>query len=795
MKLFIKKAWRDLRRKKLRSVPIILIIFMGGVICNLYFSLYYNWLEVEGASWNDHRYHHLLVNVKPMARSNLTDLITRVKSNEKIIVDFEIRAFLDVQSAKNHTNPVKTHLYAINDQELTVDKLYYHTGYINTLHKSEKTNDIVVDKVTAEIEGWNLGDTLTISASHGQLNGSIVAFVDSPEYMVTPGLLTEFYSVWGGPIVWMKYDDLVAFSKTLVLANQIAFYFKDPSQKNQFLVAFLEEVESIHGINSVLHMQGRDLFLSSIGPTFSGMAFILIFVFASIAAVMIFIVLKRIIEEELRTLGLFKSLGFTNRELITSALAYSLIIGLIGGVLGSTAGFFGGLIFGESYIELTGIKRLPTIQNDVSLTLIIPAFAYFILTLLFTTIGALLVSRRVLKMNAIEVMRPHTLFKSGKRSFIEHIFSKSYSNLSPLLRFSLRSVFQDKRKATFIIFGIVLSTAISFFGTTFGTSFVTGIDKQFNFYQTWDVQVIFTSDQNSSLVSTLIQDLPIEEYEPIILTQIRLKKDQSRIYMVTGLIPNTKMRRFDSGEVPQPYNLVLTKDIVVKSGLSKGENVTLFDVHGVEHNLTIEGILNEMTGASIYTSIETARILAGINDTDVSSGLYIQTASPEIVKSSLRNNSVIKEVVLKSELEKTVTEAVAVGMSFMFVVMSAGIIVGVLISITVVSISISERNHDFTNFRALGVSNREIFLMILFELVLAGLIGISFGFVVGYILSDFIITWSAMFGIVLVLYVTPVTLSGTVGNVLLGMVIAAYLSLRSLFKTTISKETVSRIIG
>ena len=136
-----------------------------------------------------------------------------------------------------------------------------------------------------------------------------------------------------------------------------------------------------------------------------------------------------------------------------------------------------------------------------------------------------------------------------------------------------------------------------------------------------------------------------------------------------------------------------------------------------------------------------------------------------------------------------------VGYAFMLAAMSAGLIVGVAIAVSVVSISISERKYDFVNFRALGVSNREIFGTVLLELVIASIGGILIGFITGSLLVNFIFGWAAEFGVVFVMEITPFSIVLSVLNVFLGIIFATYLSLRSLFRTSISEETVSRIIG
>lgn len=796
MKLFFRKAWRDVKRKKLRSIPIIIVITIGGIITILYSALYFNWVEVENASWINHRYHHLLITTKRMDKTNLTLIVNQVERELNIDFDFEFRDFHELQvSESGFESQVDTHLYAVKNEELIVDKLYYHEGYIDTLHNSTDSNVAVVEKITAELQGWEINDKLKIFTPSGILNLTVIAMVDSPEFMVSPGIVTEFYgSSWDGPVIWMKHQDWESHLNSSNQVNQIAFYFNDPSNSNRYLEEFLTVMSQEYGTDSVLQYSGRDAFLLSIAPTFSGMALILSFVFAIIAGIMLFIVLKRILEEEITTLGIFKALGFSNREIATSAIVYSWLIGLIGGSIGISLGLILGFIFGDFYIELVGIKQLPNVTRISSMLLLFPTVGFICLILFFITAGSLLACRRIIGMAPIEAMRPQAVFKPARPVYLERMLLKVKS-LSPLTKFSIRSVFQDKRKALFIIFGIILAMSISFFGSTTGTSFTTGIDKQFQFYQAWDMQISLNKYQNSSQLEMMLQNLTWEHYEPFVLVPIRLKQDMTQNYAITGLEPTTQSRNFDTGGVPEYQNVVITKDLAIKFSIRKGENLSIIDFHGNDRELEVENILNEFTGGGVYTSIETARWLAGIAETDNANGIYIHTKNSEQIEETLSENPNIQEIIIKSELEKSVRDAMMVGYAFMMVAMSAGLIVGVAIAVSVVSISISERKYDFVNFRALGVSNREIFGTVLLELVITSISGILIGFITGYALASFIFEWAAEFGVVFVMEITPFSIGLSVLNVFLGIIVAAYLSLRSLFRTSISEETVSRIIG
>ncbi|MFX1255875.1 MAG: ABC transporter permease, partial [Promethearchaeota archaeon] len=792
MRLQILKGFRDLKRKKIRSIPIIIVIILGGMVVGMYADFYIAWAEVERTSWVDHRYHHLLLTVNPMAEANLTKLVNQAKENTGLNPYFEIRTFIeaDVVELNGLTNPsVTAYLYAVNSsRELEVDKLYYHRG--TPLFDSTTPNVAVTDKTTAELNDWELGEILSVSTSRGSFNLTNIGLVDSPEYMLEPSLISEFYRTWDGPVIWMRYNDFLNNINSQFQANQIALYFNNPEQEQN---RFLEELLSVIDIDNVIKIEGRHGYLATFTPFTAAISLTMIVAFGLIVTTMIFIVLKRSIEEEIATFGLFKALGFTNKEVMVSALAYGAIVSLIGGVIGAIGGIFVGVFFITNFFTLIGIKVLPTVQIGAQL-LFIPPIGYIFITVILAIVGAVLACRRIFKLSPMESIRPTAKIKPGSKVLVERLAIRLRLQLSPLTIFSLRSLFQNKRKSLFIVIGIILASTLTLFGSMFVTSYNTGIDKQFNYYWNWDAQVIFSSYQNNTQLSSIFTDYDLN-YEPILLVPLRFANDRSQIHILTGLFANTTMRRFDSDITPEDGKIIISQDLAQKINLAKNDEVEVYDLFGSKQSLTIEHLYYEISGSVILTTIDTARMLAHIENTNLANGVFIRTSNVEKLKTGLENNSLVKEITIKKELEDAIHEMDSAMLALIGAGMALGLIIGLAITVTVVSISISERKYDFVNLRALGVSNKEIFLMILLELVITGIIGIILGFLFGTWLTSWMFRWTADFGFVIVFEPTLINILLTIGNVLAGVVLATYISLRSLFRTSIAESTVSRIIG
>jgi putative ABC transport system permease protein len=69
------------------------------------------------------------------------------------------------------------------------------------------------------------------------------------------------------------------------------------------------------------------------------MAKVMPVIFLSVAAMILYIMLKRMIELQRTQLGTLKAFGYTYREILFHYLSYALITGLTGGILGGLSGF------------------------------------------------------------------------------------------------------------------------------------------------------------------------------------------------------------------------------------------------------------------------------------------------------------------------------------------------------------------------------------------------------------------------------------------------------------------------
>jgi len=130
--------------------------------------------------------------------------------------------------------------------------------------------------------------------------------------------------------------------------------------------------------------------------------------FLSIAGVILYITLKRLIEQQRGQIGILKALGYTSKEILFHYMSYAIIIGLAGGVLGIALG-------GVLSYPLTSIYQvffnLPGLKGRFSAFLVILGI---ILSISFSLLAGFQGSRQVLALEPAEAMRPPAPGKAGE---------------------------------------------------------------------------------------------------------------------------------------------------------------------------------------------------------------------------------------------------------------------------------------------------------------------------------------------------------------------------------------------
>ena len=451
-------------------------------------------------------------------------------------------------------------------------------------------------------------------------------------------------------------------------------------------------------------------------------------VFYAVAILVSLISMNRMVEDDRGEIGTLKSLGFTNKEIITKYLRFSLLATLIGGGLGIALGltvipYLIFIIYGILFV-------LPNFHIGLNISMSILGLGIAILCICGAT---LITAYRVLKGKPAELMRPKAPV-AGKKILLENIPIWHKINFSN--KITIRNIFRYKKRVLVTIVGICGCTALMLCGFGIKDSIVDVTNMQYIDTFSYD-ETIYTDDLEIKEVETIFSNPKIKEY--VLAEQITATIDESTLTMIAldsnefNKIFNTTDSTTNEKKVLTKNSIMITDKLAELQGITIGDTITVLDGDTNEYNLKITDIVKNYMGHYIY--IDSSQIkdykpnTVFVNTNDITS-----KEQEELTKELLENDSIINVIHTEtlmnstSDMIKSLDLIIAV-----LVVLAASLSFVVLYNLS--NINITERKREIATLKVLGFYDKEVDNYITRENLILTILGIIPGFVLGYFLT------------------------------------------------------------
>lgn len=188
-----------------------------------------------------------------------------------------------------------------------------------------------------------------------------------------------------------------------------------------------------------------------------------------------------------------------------------------------------------------------------------------------------------------------------------------------------------------------------------------------------------------------------------------------------------------------PNAALLSGEVAAQAQLAPGD---FFDIHfnGQTHRLLLAGVLTTTDSFSaqaladlMLVDIATAQELTGQGDTLSRIDLILNTpAQVKAVTDALPSDARLLPVSTRTETATQMVDAFRINLSALSLL---GLLVGMFLIYNTMTFAVVQRRPFFGTLRCLGVTRHEIFLLVLNEALVLGILGASFGLVLGMLLG------------------------------------------------------------
>ena len=451
-------------------------------------------------------------------------------------------------------------------------------------------------------------------------------------------------------------------------------------------------------------------------------------VFYAVAVLVSLISMNRMVEDDRSEIGTLKSLGFTNREIITKYLFFSLIATLIGGGLGILLGLT--IIPSLIFIIYKILFILPDCYIGFNAHMSLTGLLIAMICICGST---LITAYKVLKDKPAELMRP-TSPVSGKKILLEHIALWHKINFSN--KVTIRNIFRYKKRVLVTIIGICGCTALMLCGFGIKDSIVDITNKQYKETFTYN-ETIYTDNINQEEINNMFSNKIIEE--TIIAYQKKATIDESTLTMIAldskdfSKIFNTFDATTNKKKNLTKNSIIITDKLAELQNIKVGDAITILDSDANEYTFKITDIVKNYIGHYIYidkSNIKEFEINTIFLTTNAKSLEDQETLTKELLENDQVLNVIHTETLMEStsDMIKSLDLIIAV-----LVILAAALSFVVLYNLS--NINIIERKREIATLKVLGFYDKEVDNYITRENLILTILGIIPGFILGYFLT------------------------------------------------------------
>ncbi|APH18305.1 ABC transporter permease [Clostridium botulinum] len=569
--------------------------------------------------------------------------------------------------------------YNLDDSTL---RIFSKTSKINKPYiiqgrNLKNKNEILLDPYFSKEKNINLGDKIKIQ---GQ-DFKVVGFFSIPDYIYP--LKSETDLIWDAKkfgIASMPEEDMKKLKGIRTFYHTV---FKE-NNENDFK-KYIEEKYNIVSYterdNNVRYTLVKTKMDSSILMAIT-MPMIIILLTSTLLA----IVMWRIIKTDLKQIGTLYALGYKKSEILKHYISYPIIIGTIGGVIGTLLG----IVLSKPLDTLMrNYFNIPLIKENYSINYIILSP---IIPLFFLILASFIVILKVLKMSPVNLMKG---FKNkGRINKIEKnlkLYKFRFKN-----KFKIREITRNIGRTTILLVGITIASMLLLMGFMIKDSMDSLIKAQNNINQ---------YEYNYILKTLQIQKNYAGEKYNVSSFKVQNDKEPIPIYGIDKDSKLISLKDSKGGKI-QFNKVILTKALAEKLNINKGDRIKIYNIYkDKEFFINIDEIADNYSTKSIYIPLDKFNTMMNYEKNS-----YIGVYSKE--KLDIDENLIFK-VESKKETEeafKTMIQPMKYSLTIMAIF---AFIIALIVIYVVTSIIVEENKGNISMLKVLGYKKEEINSLIL----------------------------------------------------------------------------------
>ncbi len=728
MRSLDRKLIRDLGQLKGQVLTICLVVASGVAVFIAMQTAYRSILLTKDAYYASHRFADIFAyarrvpdSIEPQIRDipGVAQVQTRLLSRVRIpLTGSDHAATGQIVSLPDHGRP------ALNDVFIRVGRL----------PEPGRNDECLLLESFAQSHHLAPGDALSVVLNGRIRELRVVGLALSPEYVFAFGGDVMSYEPGSFAVFWMRKAAIEAGFQLQGAFNNVVLRLQGGASKDEVIDHLDTILEPFGGFGAF----GRDKqpshhFVTSELDGLRMQTIIIPFIFLSVAAFLVNVVLARLVQLQRSQIAALKALGYSDSSVGLHYLKLvTLIIG-IGSVLGVALGtWLGGLLMGiyKDYF------LFPSFEHRLDPEVLLIAV---LISLVSAVAGAAFSLRGIIRLPPAAAMQPEAP-ASYKTSSLDWLTSW----MGVLARMVFRELRRRPGRLLLSTMGLSMAVAILVIGRFAIDSIDYLMDVQFERAMREDVSVGFREPLPARVVDSLRAMPGVHQAEGLRTVPVKLTKGAAaRELVINGMPVDGSLRVLlnQQGEkVRIPMGgLLLTDLLAEKMGVVAGDLVELQPQQGErrKRQVLVAGTVSDMLGMQGYMQLDALRELMG-EDPMVSTVLLSVDpgALPELRRRlyDMPAVALVQEPAAARRLFDEQQGGAMLAMTLVLVFFACVIAVGIVYNNARVALSM--RSRDLASMRVIGFTRGEISMVLLGELTIQVLLAMPIGMYLGTLAGD-----------------------------------------------------------
>lgn len=583
---------------------------------------------------------------------------------------------------------------------------------------SMSKNGVWISDRYASANGFKLGDAITLKYDKYTLKGKVAGLIKAPEYLVC--IRNDYqampdYEAYGyayvSPKMLSKLSEFgCVYNRINVIAECDKTTFRKEINKlydGECTVVAKEDTLSYEGAEQQVN-EGR--IISEFLP-------VLFFVIAILTMIT---TMHRITAKEKTQIGTLKALGFKNRKIILHYSQYSLLVSLVGVAFGI------GIAFLIANIILNPNGTIATYIDMPYWNKSIPLYccAIMIALIIFFAIVGAIITKKVLRGNAAQVLRPYSP-KVVKRTIIDRI--PIFNGLKFGSKWNIRDISRNKVRTFMSLLGVIGCTMMLVSAVGLKDSLDSYVDTFYGKAMNYSSNITLKEDTDNKVAMKLAK-----KYDGDYCANVSIEVDGQGasldVYNIEDRKNGEKQILFvdNGGEYCEltDNGAYVCRRIADSLKIDKGDEVE-FNLYGQNKSFRVRvaGITQSLSKNICITTKYAKQI--GV-DYDINTIFTQQKASPS-------NSKYIKTVLTKEEIVESFNSYMELIDLLILVMLITSVILGITVLYNLGIMGYTERYKDMATLKVLGFRNRAIAGLLVGQNIWITIIGIAIGIPSGYL--------------------------------------------------------------